>query len=77
MNEPCKLDKHGSEAYALLRAYRHRLTRQQLCTLKGQLFAGDTDGALKGLTTLLERNKYGEKKTQGMCDMQAHEVTGG
>lgn len=72
-----KLDKRGSKAYALLRAYRHRLTRRQLCTLKGQILAGDTDGALKGLKTLLERGKYGQEKSQGVRDVRSHEVAGG
>lgn len=70
------MDKRGREAYALLRAYRHRLTRRQLCTLKGQILAGDTEGALKGLATILERSQYGQEKAQAMCDMRSHEVAG-
>ena len=41
--------------YALgyLLNYKRRLSRQQYKTLKGQILAGDPDGALKGLQRLL------------------------
>lgn len=67
------MDKRGGEAYALLRAYRHRLTRRQLCTLKGQIFAGNADAALKGLVTILERSNHGQGKAQGVCDIYGNE----
>lgn len=38
---------------------------------------GNTDGALKGLKTLLERGKYGQEKSQGVRDVRSHEVAGG
>lgn len=39
-----------------LKACKSRLTRQQYSTLKGQILAGDSDGAMKGLRKLLMRN---------------------
>ena len=36
-----------------LKACRDRLTKQQYKTLKGQILAGDSDGAMKGLRKLL------------------------
>ena len=38
-------------------AYRGRLTFQQYATLKGQVLAGDSDGALKGLRRILARKE--------------------
>ena len=40
-----------------IKSYRDRLTKQQVRTLCGQAKAGDTDAALKGLKTLLERGR--------------------
>ena len=37
-----------------LSRYQYRLTRQQYRTLKGQIKAGDIEGAAKGLEKLLE-----------------------
>lgn len=39
-----------------LKACKSRLTRQQYSTLKGQILAGDSDGAMKGLRKLLMKN---------------------
>ncbi len=38
-----------------LDANKKNITRQQYRTVKGQAFAGDVDGARKGLYKLLER----------------------
>ena len=38
-----------------LKACRDRLTKQQYKTLKGQILAGDGDGAMKGLRKILRR----------------------
>lgn len=38
-----------------LKACRDRLTRQQYSTLKGQILAGDSEGAMKGLRKILSR----------------------
>ena len=45
------------EVMKLLKANRHRLTRQQIRTIKGQALAGDTAGAMRGLHKLLERKE--------------------
>lgn len=37
-----------------LKACRNRLTTQQYKTLRGQILAGDTEGAMKGLRKLLK-----------------------
>lgn len=38
-----------------IKAFRDRLTVQQYKTLRGQVLAGDGDGALKGLRRVLRR----------------------
>lgn len=40
-----------------LKAYWHRLTRQQIKTLKGQILAGNAEAAMKGLDTILGRQR--------------------
>ena len=37
----------------LLKGYRDRITPQQYKTLRGQILAGDADGAVRGLKKLL------------------------
>ena len=44
-------------AMAQLNVMRHRLTKQQYKTLKGQILAGDSPGAMRGLATILMREK--------------------
>lgn len=39
--------------YKLLKHYKYKLTRQQYLTIKGQIKKGDTDGALKGLSKIV------------------------
>lgn len=56
-----RMDKHACEVYYLLECQRDRLTRQQLRTLKGQIFAGDADGAMRGLKRILKRNVIGDE----------------
>ena len=41
--------------YQILKKYKNQLTKQQYKTLKGQVRAGDTQGAIKGLNRLLKR----------------------
>ena len=50
--------------YALgqVKACKHRLTPQQYKTLQGQILAGDSDGALKGLKRILRKNNKKFKK---------------
>ena len=47
-------------ALVLLRNTKHRLSKQQYKTLRGQVLAGDPDGAIKGLRNILQRRM--EKK---------------
>lgn len=42
-------------ALMILRNTKNRLTKQQYKTLRGQVLAGDPDGALKGLRNILKR----------------------
>ena len=42
-------------AFILLRGFREKLTKQQYKTLKGQILAGDSDGAMRGLQKILGR----------------------
>ena len=44
-------------AVCRLKAYRKVLTNQQYQTLKGQILAGDSLGAMKGLESILQRNR--------------------
>ena len=38
-----------------LKAHRHQLTFQQYKTLRGQVLAGDAEGAMKGLRKILTK----------------------
>lgn len=60
-----KLDEEGRELYDSMWQYRKVLTRQQMRTLKGQIFAGDTEGARRGLKTLIDHAMHGEKAIGG------------
>lgn len=42
----------------LLKANKNNLTRQQYKTLRGQVLAGDTEGALKGLRKICDRTQH-------------------
>ena len=44
-------------AFAQLKAARGRLTKQQYRTLKGQILAGDSNGAMQGLMTIMLRGE--------------------
>ena len=57
-----KTDNIDSGALMILRNTKNRLTKQQYKTLKGQIFAGDADGALKGLRNILQRRADRMKK---------------
>ena len=47
--------KIDTAALYLVKNSRKRLTRQQYKTLRGQVLAGDADGAVKGLRKLLSK----------------------
>ena len=49
-------------AYIEIKRHRNRLTKQQYKTLKGQINAGNPDGALKGLENILRGNNNGKIK---------------
>ena len=44
-------------AMTRLKGYRNRLTSHQYKTLRGQVLAGNADGALKGLQKILSRER--------------------
>lgn len=44
-------------AVCRLKAYRRVLTNQQYQTLKCQILAGDAEGAMRGLESILQRRK--------------------
>ena len=43
------------EYFKLLNQYKHKLTKQQYKTFKGQILAGDIKGFVKGLQKVLYR----------------------
>ena len=45
----------NADALLILRNNKHRLTTQQYKTLRGQILAGDADGAMRGLKNVLLR----------------------
>lgn len=44
-----------TRALMLLKSKKPRLSKQQYKTLRGQVLAGDSDGAMKGLKNILQR----------------------
>ena len=59
-----KPDRIDTGALMLLRNTKHRLSKQQYKTLRGQILAGDPDGAMKGLRNILRRraDRMNERK---------------
>lgn len=49
------LNTINTPALIQLNRARDRLTRQQYKTLRGQILAGNADGALRGLQKIVER----------------------
>ena len=47
------MNEISTKALIQVKGARHRLTAQQYRTLRGQILAGDPDGAMKGLRKLL------------------------
>lgn len=56
--------KATRRAIALLGAHRSELSRQQIKSLRGQVLAGDIDGATRGLNTILTRKAKKKKEVQ-------------
>ncbi len=54
------------ECFNLLKKYKHKLTRQQILTLKGQIKANDLIGFKKGLRNII-RSKY---ETRRLCKIR-------
>ena len=52
-----RLDFNAQMLLIRLKSNRDKLTQQQFRTLKGQIYAGDTYGAERGIEKLLNRNK--------------------
>lgn len=52
------MNKQTRKAYALLRKRRHSLSRQQIRTLKGQIKAGDAEGAMRGIKRITKEGQY-------------------
>lgn len=50
------MDAKSIQALRTLKDNRRNLTREQLNTLRGQVFAGDAEGAMRGLKKLLKRS---------------------
>ena len=49
--------------WRMLKENKKRLTAQQYRTIKGQMVAGDVDGALKGMSRCIRRNmRHSETK---------------
>lgn len=46
-------------ALSYLRKKKPELTVQQYRTIKGQILAGDEDGAIRGVDRVVERNRRG------------------
>lgn len=51
------------KALAHLKEHRGQITKQQFATLRGQIFTGNADGAMKGLRKLLKENTGGRSET--------------
>jgi hypothetical protein len=51
------MDAVTIKALKALKANRGHITRQQIRTLKGQVLAGDPDGAMRGLQKLINKKK--------------------
>lgn len=54
-----EMGREQKEALVTLLSCRNDVSRQQFRTLKGQIIAGDAEGARKGLDKILKRNKKG------------------
>lgn len=49
-----KMSERERMVYWMLKKHRKELTRQQFRTLKGQIFTGDADGAMRGLERMMK-----------------------
>lgn len=51
------MDAVDNKALGRLLANKSKLTRQQYKTLKGQILAGNADGAMRGLAKIVQHSK--------------------
>lgn len=56
------MDAMSVKAMRTLKDNRRILTRKQLQTLRGQVFAGDADGAMRGLHKIINRRRRDRKE---------------
>lgn len=56
------MQRIDAKALIQLKATKDRLSPQQYRTLRGQVLAGDPDGAMKGLRRILQRRANKMKK---------------
>lgn len=64
MNAMDTINPINTRALAALKAHRHRLTSQQCKTLRGQILAGQSEAALRGLQKILERKPSRDSTTR-------------
>jgi len=55
------MQRIDTRALIQLKATKDRLSPQQYRTLRGQVLAGDPDGAMKGLRKILQRGRWNNK----------------
>lgn len=60
MRRIATLGPEDTKAIITLKAHKKELTYQQYHTLRGQIFSGNTEGAMKGLQRLLNRRRKAE-----------------
>ena len=60
MNGITTLRPEDTRAIITLKSHRKELTWQQYTTLRGQIFTGNTVGAMKGLRKILRKRGKGE-----------------
>ena len=51
------MQKVDLNAYYFLKSKKRYLTKEQFYTIKGQIFAGDSEGAVKGIKRIMARIK--------------------
>lgn len=51
------MQKVDLNAYYFLKSKKRYLTKEQFYTIKGQIFAGDSEDAVKGIKRILARKK--------------------
>ena len=60
MRRPVTFTPEDTRAIMTLKAHKKELTYQEFNTLRGQILSGNTEGAMKGLRSVLNKRR---KKT--------------